>query len=598
MEEWSQTAVSFIWGFARSPLFQEWYRQALPDRDTMVFGPSKHWISIELLTKMQPSQSNFLPTKESPSSWLFLRALFLAATSSLSLFCEKDVSAKDYLLTIGGGYEPAGNQASLEANVLFFQQVVSEQFPTTVDHQIFFADGFDTQEDLQVMSPKEEANSPTIALLESAFAIDRPSLSYRNHQVPNIGGPISPKSVRAALDGIATKLTDGDRLFIYVTAHGAPGSSKDPMNTSITCWRKQPLSMKTFSEWLDRLPSGVPVVLVMAQCYCGGFANTMFEGGEPSKGLAKAVRVGFFAQRFDLPAAGCRPDIENDEEYSSYFWGAFLGRSRTGKKAEGVDGDQNGRISLEEAHAYAVRASQTIDIPLRSSDMFLRHYSRIAGYGSTRIQGGPADEALPDEELGLAHFSGRLNDVCLLGSVGQRLTIEALATQLGLPLDCEIKKVFQRNKAQSEIHQQSRVAPGRRGPGGPGGAGRRVSRNSGRRDFQKEIVESWPDLENPSDWKELPWLVGKEGESIFDELRQLPSFEAFRKSQDDRRLSKENATTAELRDVQFRRLVHTMESIVLAQNLPRIASPDIQRRFREIVALESSFLLPSPYQSP
>ncbi len=538
---------------------------------------------------MQHSRNNLFPYKTAPARWLFLRALFLLATSFLAVFFEKGVSAKDFLLTIGGGYEPAGNQASLEANVLFFQQVVSEQFPPTVEHQIFFADGFDTEEDLQVMSPKAEPASPTIALLESAFAIDRPSLTYRNHQVPNISGPISPKSVRNGLDGIAEKLSDGDRLFVYVTAHGAPGNSKDLMNTSITCWRKQPLNMKTFSEWLDRLPSGVPVVLVMAQCYCGGFANTIFEGGEPSKGLAKAVRVGFFAQRFDLPAAGCRPDIENDEEYSSYFWGAFLGRSRIGKKAEGVDCDQNGRISLEEAHSYAVGASQTIDIPLRSSDMFLRHYSRIAGYGSTRVKGSPSDSALPDEELGLSPFNGSLNDICLIGSLGQRQTIVSLATQLGLSLDCEVAEVFQKNKAQSELYQQSRFAPGRRGPGGPG---RRAPRNSGRRDFQKEIVESWPDLGNPSEWNDLPWLFGKEGESIFDELRQLPSFEAYRKGQDDRRLSKENATASELRDVQFRRLVHTMESIVLTQNLPRIAGPEIQNRFKEIVALESSFLHP------
>ncbi len=87
--------------------------------------------------------------------------------------------------------------------------------------------------------------------------------------------------------------------------------------------------MKTFSQWLDTVPPEIPVVLVMAQCYCGGFANTIFEGGAIENGLAKGKRVGFFAQRFDLPAAGCRPDIENDEEYSSYFWGAFMGRSRT-----------------------------------------------------------------------------------------------------------------------------------------------------------------------------------------------------------------------------------------------------------------------------
>ena len=36
------------------------------------------------------------------------------------------VSAEDHLLTIGGGYSPSGNQASLERNVLFFQRLLKE----------------------------------------------------------------------------------------------------------------------------------------------------------------------------------------------------------------------------------------------------------------------------------------------------------------------------------------------------------------------------------------------------------------------------------------------------------------------------------------
>ncbi len=269
--------------------------------------------------------------------------------------------------------------------------------------------------------------------------------------------------------------------------------------------------------------------------------------------------------------------------------GAFAGHSRTGKKAEGVDSDKNGRVSLDEAHAYAVSASQTIDIPLRSSDLLLRYHSRIAGYESTRIQGSPADGQQPEGEQGLAYFTDRLKDVSMLGSPSQRATIERLSSQLGLSLDSEVAEVFQQNKAQSELYQQSRFIPGRRGPGGPG---RRGPRNSGRRELQKEIIDSWPDLENPNDWKELDWLRGQDGESILGEMRQLPSFEAYKKSIEDRRLSRERTTAVELRDVQFRRLVHTMESIVLAQNLPRIANQEIQKRYQEILALESSFFRP------
>jgi len=529
-----------------------------------------------------------------------IRALVLFAIGFTATYWETSVSGKDYLLTIGGGYEPAGNQASLEANVLFFQEVVTEKYPGGVEHQIFFADGADSQEDLQVMAPRTDPASPAIALLDAAFALDRPSLSYRNHEVPNISGPISPRSIQSGLDEFAKRLSDGDRLIIYVTAHGGPASGKDPMNTSITCWRKESLSMRKFSDWLDRLPNSVPIVLVMAQCYCGGFANTMFQGGDPSNGFSKAVRVGFFAQRFDLPAAGCRPDIENDEEYSSYFWGAFLGRSRTGKLAEGVDCDLNGCVSLNEAHAYAVKASRTIDIPLRSSDMFLRHYSRIAGYDSTRIKGSPSDSEKSgseksDSDLGLSHFTGDLTDISTLGTPDQRVIIEALAMQLGLPLDAEVIEVIQKNKAQSEVYQQSRLTAGRRGPGGAGGRG---SRNSGRREFQRQIIESWPDLENPKDWKDLPWLRGEEGGTIFDELRQLPSFGAYQKNLEDRRLARERATDAELKGVQFRRLVHTMESIVLAQNLPRLVSPDLLQRFQAIVDLESSLFNPSDDRQP
>lgn len=514
-----------------------------------------------------------------------MRAFLVLAVGGICSFCERSVSGKDYLLTIGGGFEPAGNQASLEANVLFFQEVVSEKYPSGVEHQIFFADGLDSQEDLQVIAPRTDPASPAIALLDGAFALDRPHLSYRNHEIPDIRGPISPISIQSGFEECAKRLSDGDRLIIYVTAHGGPANGKDPMNTSITCWRKESLSMRKFSNWLDRLPSGVPVVLVMAQCYCGGFANTMFEGGDPSNGLSKAVRVGFFALRFDLPAAGCRPDIENDEEYSSYFWGAFLGRSRTGKLAEGVDCDLNGLVSFNEAHAFAVKASRTIDIPLRSGDMFLRHYSRIADYNSTRIKGSPFDSEKPDSELGLSYFTGSLKDASTLGKPDQRMTIEALAKQLDLPLEADLKEVLEQNKAQSEVYQQSRLVTGRRGPDGPGGRGPRKSR---RRDFQKEIIESCPDLENPQDWKDLPWLRGEEGDTIFDELRQLPSFGAYQKSVDDRRLSRERATDAELKGVQFRRLVHTLESDVLAQNLPRLVTPELLNRFQAIIDLESS----------
>ena len=74
--------------------------------------------------------------------------------------------ATDYFVTIGGGYNPNGNQASLEANVLFFQQVLRERHRGTRIDSIFFADGYDEQADLQIVSPTKVPSGPLSDLLK------------------------------------------------------------------------------------------------------------------------------------------------------------------------------------------------------------------------------------------------------------------------------------------------------------------------------------------------------------------------------------------------------------------------------------------------
>jgi len=493
------------------------------------------------------------------------------------------VTAKDHLLTIGGGYSPTGNQASLEANVIFYQQLVSQSYSTPVEHLIYFADGTDPKDDLQVMAAESNTESPAIELLEGIFSADGPQVTYRNHEIPNITDKIRPAAIQTGLEQIASHVVGGDRLIIYVTAHGGSAKGDDPMDTSITCWGKQPISMRQFTEWLDEIPSDVSVVMVMAQCYCGGFANTMFSGGDPKNGMSKGNRVGFFAQRHDLPAAGCRPDITNDDEYSSYFWGAFLGQSRTGKPVGIVDNDQNNRVSFSEAHAYAVVASPTVDIPLRTSDVYLRAHSRIAGHREGAAASPSAENSGKDVELGLSSLSGSLSNLAVQASLDQRVMINGLLTQLKLPFDIEVAEILNQKEIQEERFRQARREAGRRG------SSRRESRSSGRRDLQQQIIQNWPELQEADDWDDLESLTGRRGEGFLDELRDLPAFETYWTSKVERSRAQEKSVYAELKAVQFRRLVHTIESVVFAKNLPVIASPEILKRYTEMLTLESSF---------
>ena len=101
-------------------------------------------------------------------------------------------------------------------------------------------------------------------------------------------------------------MNEGDRLFVYVTAHG--GGSRDRKNsheTTIAMWDRSSLKMTEFVALLDDLPNGVNVVCVMVQCHAGGFARMIFNDGDPDKGLSPQRRTGFFATVHDRKAAGC-----------------------------------------------------------------------------------------------------------------------------------------------------------------------------------------------------------------------------------------------------------------------------------------------------
>jgi hypothetical protein len=162
--------------------------------------------------------------------------------------------------------------------------------------------------------------------------------------------------------------------LVYFTGHGGKGSKKEPHNTTAYLWNNQNLSMQNFSKKLDGLPSEQKTVCVMVQCYSGGFAHFMFKEGNHTKGLSTSPRVGFFATTHDRVAAGCTPDITESDyrEYSTTFWEAICGETRMGMQIPKADYDKNGNTSLAEAHAYVVINSDTIDVPVKTSETWLR----------------------------------------------------------------------------------------------------------------------------------------------------------------------------------------------------------------------------------
>lgn len=485
------------------------------------------------------------------------------AMAALALLSTAD--AKDVFLTIGGGYSPKGNQVSLERNVLFFQRLLAHQWPDGAPHDIYFADGDDPARDVQFsnIDGVPDANWLMAELLGTQESID---LEYRSHEIPGVRASTSEKNLQRWFDEVGSTLEAGDRVILYVTAHG--GRSRDrkrPHNTRIMLWNDDSLSVSELAEMIGGLPSGVGVVAVMVQCYSGGFAHLVFNEADADKGPVDRDCCGFFATVHDRVAAGCTPDIdeENYREYSTYFWAGIGGRARTGEPVNPPDYDGDGVVSFDEAHAYVALTSSTIDIPTKTSGAFLRVHSKLRS------------KEHPDLLSADSNYAYLLR----LTTPAEEAVLEGLSAELELTQHARARAA--RNLADEIEEERKELAE-------------KVSAKERRhRALKKRIADSlkkrWPELENVLSSTATSLLTGRA--DVFEEaVESHPQYQDFSRLGEEISALKEERFELERRWAKCRRLKRILENVALARNLPSVASSDIVRRYERLVAAEESSL--------
>lgn len=468
--------------------------------------------------------------------------------------------ARNFVLTIGGGYSPSGNQVSLEKNVLLFNRVLENYSDQIHQHDIFFADGKDRRRDLLVHDPESlpKANQLMAEFFGNARGL---GLSFRNHKVPDVQDAIRPQSVKKWFSKMGPKMEAGDSLFVYVTAHGGRSNDRNnAYNTSIAMWGNSSLRMKEFTQLLDSLNPEVNVIVVMVQCYTGGFSRLVYREGDPTKGLSPQRRAGFYATVHDRPAAGCTPDVneENYVEYSTYFWAAVSGVDRTGQKIEQPDYDEDGVISLEEAHAYAIITADTIDVPVKTSGEFLSYESKFGKDGDR--------EFLANDEP----FSRVLE----LASPVQKTVLTKLSEKLKLSGENRLVDAWEKTRTNN----QSR---GRRPP--QSAAAGLKSRIAG------DIRRKWPGLANVVNPISVE-LMTTRSEEFVNMIENHPSYQQYRKELEKERRQR----TATETKAQYERFLRVADNVILAENLKRMANEDRIREYESIIAAEGAPLFGKP----
>jgi hypothetical protein len=185
--------------------------------------------------------------------------------------------ARDFVLTIGGGYSPLGNQASIERNAIFFGELVARRLPDA-RHDVLFSDGNSPGRDVQYRAA--DGSIPrSWSLLAQVFQQEKNwGMRYRSHQVPRVRGAATKDNLATWIRDVATTADAGDRVLIYATAHGGKSeNTNDPQDTALILWNSQRLSAKEFSGHLAAIKPGVKVVIVMVQCHAGGFAGAALD---------------------------------------------------------------------------------------------------------------------------------------------------------------------------------------------------------------------------------------------------------------------------------------------------------------------------------
>ncbi|MFK7991295.1 MAG: hypothetical protein AB8I08_35090 [Sandaracinaceae bacterium] len=330
-------------------------------------------------------------------------------------------------IVAGGGPTPSLNQVQIEQDV----RHASELFVHRGEGLVLFGGGRRGRS-VQELS----GNTPTGLHAALGDLLDprpgRDAVYRASTLAPD--GPVSRQAILAALEGA---LSDGTGpLTLYLAGHGMGGEF--PRESRFETWGADALWVEDLAETLDAFNER-PVRMIVTSCYGGGFAELAFRGADVDAGPAETPRCGFFATDWDRVASGCdpNPDRGAQEGYGLHFLHALSLEDRHGRPDASIDLDRDGRVSMLEAHTRARIASGSLDLPVTTSEVFLR---AAVEEGTDAVPLSSREEdaviralsrqlALEDEDAALARRDALFGELETRGEALDRLELEVEAAR-------------------------------------------------------------------------------------------------------------------------------------------------------------------------
>lgn len=283
--------------------------------------------------------------------------------------------AEDHVWIVGGGYDPRNSQAQIEKNVIWAGQVIKSA-PGARKLSVFFTDGNAPGRDVKVWESRPETTAAWQPFARVFADHELNGEYYRNHRIAGVAGGTEAGALRERLAREFGALTSADRALFIFNGHGGYDRKNTARNT-IQLWNNTSLNARDMEALFSRIDPAVPARFVFTQCYAGGFARLVRTGAGRVAAVSPANRCGFMAEAEDRPAEGCSAGVNANDyrDYSTYFFAALSGRTRQGRALPvNPDRDGDGKVSLYEAHLYALRTAESADLPRSTSEDVLEHW--------------------------------------------------------------------------------------------------------------------------------------------------------------------------------------------------------------------------------
>ncbi len=497
----------------------------------------------------------------SQSSYSFRSVLSCLITCSL---CYLPTAVANQAILIGGGDNLNSTPEQVEQNVAWVQEVLGKN---DLSVSTFFTDGDQSAADVFYRYDNNDANETGDTKELNEFDLYAQameplarvygeqhlnSLRTRSNSIENVTGSTVASDLSISIAKLLRENSDKSNLLIF-NGRGKASVGANAQST-IALWNNTQMSVAELHSLLNN--SQTPTRFVMTQCQSGGFHRLAYK--DPSQGLtlAQNKRCGFTASTAYSESEVCGEFVNNSDyrDYSTYFFAALDGYDRYGEiLALDPDRDQDGRVTLREAHFYSMQEAHSVDLSSSTSEDFLTQWEPWF------LKWASANQNLPNNEYAkLFRTTADKHNVSLDNN-----TAKTIRSKLNSLEQDKVNLQQQRKELDAKINDvqsQIKTAASSRWPAllGPYTAGFQTLAASG----ELLVISEW--------------------------ISQQPVYDTILKGQQDSEALDEAILDNNRKQTQMRKLLHFRELANLKEQLYQYGSNDEILSYESLVSCEDA----------